>query len=157
MTDPMKVLFALDPTDWHGHSSESLWARPIAGTPGTLLLELQNTPFFARNVSYLDVIRAVEANGVTEYAGTVRESGHSTYRLICETGADFDNWWAKLAELGCTFESATIGHRLLYALDIPPGSDIHAAYAVLEAGEHSGVWIFEEAHVGKSAATKTRP
>ena len=131
MTDLIKVFFTLDAGDWHGFVTESLWARPIAGTPDTLLLELQNTPFYARNVSYLDVVRAVEADGVSAYAGTVRESGHSTYRLIGEAGLALDSWWTKLDQLGCTRESGRTGHRLIYAVDIPPKADIHAAYAVL--------------------------
>lgn len=154
MTDLMKVFFAIDPNDWHGTSVESLWAKPIVGTPDTLLVELQNSPFFARGVSYLDVIRIVEKEGLGEYASTVREGGHSTYRIIREQGPDFDIWWRKLSELGCTYESDLTRRQPLYSVDIPPDADIHAAYLVLEAGETARVWMFEEAHVGHPAVRK---
>lgn len=32
----------------------------------------------------------------------------------------------------------------LYAVDIPPGIDVHKVYALLEAGESDDVWGFDE-------------
>ncbi|TMJ23045.1 MAG: hypothetical protein E6G95_20135 [Alphaproteobacteria bacterium] len=50
-----KVRFELDPSDCHGTGSELLWAAPAAD-PGTF--ELQNSPFHATGVSYLDIVAA---------------------------------------------------------------------------------------------------
>ncbi len=50
----VKIHFTLDATDWHGQGGESLWGKPVGGP----LYELQNSPFFATGVSYLDIVNA---------------------------------------------------------------------------------------------------
>jgi hypothetical protein len=125
------------------------------GSRTVLLLELQNTPFFARGVSYLDIVRATESDGASAYAGTVREGGHSTYRIIARDVSDFDQQWQPLGEMGCSYESTTTQRGHLYAVDVPPAADLSAAYAILEAGEAEGIWIFQEGHVPTSRIPTT--
>lgn len=63
-------------------------------------------------------------------------------------GALSDAWlayWLPLENAGCTYERAT--GRLL-AIDVPPLTEIHLAYGLLEAGEQAGVWSFQEGHCG---------
>ena len=128
-----------------GESTETVWAVPL--TENTFVL--RNLPFFVYGYAFDDVVYAEKASD--EFPTAVRvvtRSGHSTYRVFL-TGAttsieDVPNWQA-LREIGCTFERGT---ENLYAVDIPPTSDIHQAYAALELGESSGFWRFEEGFCG---------
>jgi hypothetical protein len=61
------------------------------------------------------------------------------------TEEQFSRLWRKLAELGCSYEQA---NATLLAVDVPTHVDIYAAYTVLEAGAHEGIWEFEEGHCG---------
>lgn len=82
----------------------------------------------------------------------VERGGHSTYRLFV-TDAErlelFLEQWHPLELLGCTLERAT---ERLIGVDVPAEADIHQVYELLEAGQARGVWDFEEAHAGHSAA-----
>src|SRR4051794_33869686 len=76
-----KVRFELDTADWHGSAGERLWAAP-ADEPGTL--ELQNSPFHATAVSYLDIVaaRPAEDSTIFNFERVVRHSGHSTHMVL---------------------------------------------------------------------------
>jgi hypothetical protein len=153
--DLIIVTFNLDHEDWHGRPSEGLWAEPIAGaTPGSAL-RWRNSPFFVRDVSFQDIVRAVRRgdDGRLEFAGVVDRGGHSTFMLLVPpTLADFAAYWGKLQELGCTYESkklrVSLGDRVLYSVDVPPTADIDAVRSTLEDGERKNVWMFQEGHVG---------
>jgi hypothetical protein len=60
-----KICFQLDQNEWHGYATESVWAQHVAGNRFRLL----NTPFFAKGVSYLDVVIA-------------RDRGRKTYLSV---------------------------------------------------------------------------
>jgi Domain of unknown function (DUF4265) len=145
----VKVLFELDPADWHGESGENLWAKPLADTEE--VFEIENSPFFAKGVSYLDLVRAVERDGQYRFAGSVALSGHSTYRLIIGKHQEaFETWWKRLHELNCSFESGDFQGQRLLAVDVPASTDIFAVYKILEEGKKREIWLFEEGHVGHS-------
>jgi Domain of unknown function (DUF4265) len=147
--DLVKVRFKLDTADWHGHSSETLWAKPLKGKADVAALELENSPFYCKGVSYLDVVRARYRDGQYEFAGVVSRSGHSTYRLIIDQeNVAFRLWWKKLQDLGCTYESGEFRGKKLFTVDVPVSADIYAVYRVLEEGEKEKIWLFEEGHVG---------
>jgi hypothetical protein len=150
-----KIVFPLDPSDWHGRPNESLWAEAVGDVSPTRVFRLKNSPFFARGVSFLDTVRAaprIDGAGL-EFAQVLDRSGHSTYMLlvppIC---SHFDIYWSKLEKLGCTYESRNIetslGERKLYSVDVPPTSDIYRVYGILEDGERRSIWTFQEGHVG---------
>lgn len=151
-TQLVKVRFALDPKDWHGHAGEFMWASPT-GASADNEFELENSPFYAKDVSYKDVVKAAPSgDGRTyEFQEVIRRSGHSTYRLLIEPDSPkFQAYWRMLEERGCTYESGpikmNIGPRDHYSVDVPPSADIHEVYRLLEKGEHDGVWDFEEGH-----------
>lgn len=154
----LRVYFRLDPTDWHGRSNEGLWAEPIENaTPGTVF-RLLNSPFFARGVSYLDIVQtAPRESGVgREFAGVVDRGGHSTYMiLVPPESKQFPDLWEELRRLGCSYESMTInlsvGVRTLHSVDVPDVADIHAVYNVLKKGEANDSWMFQEGHAGHDA------
>jgi hypothetical protein len=119
----VKVRFYLDPTDWHGRPTEALWAEPLENaTPGSAF-QLRNSPLFVRGVSFLDTIRAVPSDDVErlEFAGVIDRSGHSTFMLLVPVVCSaFDQFWTRLEDLGCSYESKTIstsiGARILYSV-----------------------------------------
>jgi len=143
-----KVRFELDSSDWHGVTGERLWAAPAAD-PGTF--ELQNSPFHATGVSYLDIVaaRPAEDSSTFDFERVVRHSGHSTYMVLLEPEDPATQaWWHQLQDMGCTYEGAELdasveGWRTLYSVDVPPTADQSKVYEVLAEGERSGVWRFQ--------------
>jgi Domain of unknown function (DUF4265) len=156
----MKLRFLLDPEDWHGASAELLWIEPLWG--GTMkVFRLMNSPFYARGVSYLDIVRAVPAPdgyGI-DYAGIVEKSGHSTIWLLVPSGppAGFNSCWLSLARLHCTYESSSEdtedGKQTLYSVDVPPETDIDAVLSIVEDGQANDVWIFQIGDLARKRAT----
>jgi hypothetical protein len=143
-----KVRVNFEPDVWHGRASETLWAEGI----GDGKYRIRNTPFFAKGIGFLDVIKTKEDDEGLIYVSTVLFSGHSTYRLSLlqpNNPSQFENCWKALQALGCTYESGAPEVNLL-AVDVPPSADIHAVYGVLESGESDQVWEFEEGHCAHS-------
>jgi hypothetical protein len=139
---PVKVTFELEPSDWHDHATESVWAVPLGGDK----YQVQNVPFHAYGVSYYDVVTARPNElGQLIVQGVDQRGGHSTYRVILNPGTtdeEFETAWNELGSLGSTYERAT---DRLVAIDVPPETDIYKVYAGLESGERNNVWGFEEA------------
>lgn len=147
-----KVLFELGENTWHGYSTETLWAERVG--PG--LFRLANVPFYAKGVSYDDVVAATDDGPRIVFRSVQQPSGHSTYRLITKGGVQtprFQLRWRPLERLGCTYEFADD----LIAVDVPAATDIHAVYEVLEQGEDSGDWDFEEGHCGHAVQRERGP
>jgi hypothetical protein len=146
----IKLRFFLDPADWHGSSAELLWTEPIWGGT-TKVFRLMNSPFFARGVSYLDVVRAIPApDGLgLDYAGTIEKSGHSTIWLMVPSGppAGFHNYWVSLQKLHCNYEGEFMntagGGQTLYAIDVRPEADIGSVLSIIEEGQANNVWNFQ--------------
>ncbi len=130
-----------------------MWAKPIAVGNFGGMYELQNSPFFARGVSYLDIVMGELRPGdddTIHYIKTYRPSRHSTYRAIVKDGEyRFDEYWNKLQNYGCTYEYAKWQSGRLYSIDVPPEADIYGVYKILEQAEFAGVWEFEEGHMGQ--------
>jgi Domain of unknown function (DUF4265) len=152
-----RIYFELDPLDWHGAGSEGIWAEPVKESTSSSIYRLLNSPFYARGVSYLDIVRAVpradEGVGL-QFAEVIEHSGHSTYMiLVLPQSLHFNIFWRRLEVLGCTYEPTGViatgfGQRELYSVDVPTSSDVHAVYSVLEDGERDNIWVFQEGHCG---------
>jgi hypothetical protein len=139
-----KVVIPLAASDWHSYSAESVWAAPV----GAGLVRIANVPFYADGLSYADIAGVRDDAGQQVITGVVRRGGHSTYRICLAEDRLSSGWrsyWLPLEALGCTYERAT---NRLFAIDVPPATDIHAAYDLLDAGEQAGVWSFQEGHCG---------
>jgi hypothetical protein len=138
----------LEPGAWHGSATESMWVEPLG--EGRFVLE--NSPFYAFNISFQDVVLAAYVNGQLTFSGVHARGGHSTYRILLagENVADFAEYWHPLQLMGCSYEEGP--NKQLLSVDIPPTTDIYAAYAALEAGEHAGIWSVEEGHCGHPLA-----
>jgi len=139
-----KIVLKLPHDAWHGHATETIWAEKV----GQNRYRVRSVPFFAKNVSNEDIVLTHREEGVTIFDQVSIRGGHSTYRLFLAAangldGGDFKLLWRQLEQLGCTYERAT--ERLL-AVDVPTSNRLKQAYAILERGESSGVWEFEEGY-----------
>jgi Domain of unknown function (DUF4265) len=138
-----KMMIPLDKSAWHGYAVETVW---VEGLPDKTL-RLVNTPFFARGISYFDVVDVTIQDGQIVFARIRNRGGHSTYRLVLRDGVDdlrFEEYWRKLAAIGCTYEC--MRDLRLYAVDVPSSQIVKVAYPLLNAGEQDGVWGFEEGY-----------
>ena len=138
-----KILFELPKDNLGNYSTESVWAEEI----GEHVYLLKNSPFYSYGYSFEDkVLTTKQGSNLPVVLKLIEPSGRSTYRLILNKAAsndDFSKHWLLLENIGCSYEEGTSG---LYAVDVPASTDIYKAYELLELGESSGVWEFEEAN-----------
>ena len=118
-----------------------MWARVL----GDDLYELQNSPFFAYGVSYLDVVRAVspEPGLKPHVVELVRPGGHVTLRVMFLDADSRERQAAildKLASLGADPERASTS---LCALDLPPGVPVDPIRDELDRLEEAGELAYE--------------
>ncbi len=155
MDNLKKVTFEVNESHWHSEAVENVWAEPIVRGNRSVFI-IRNTPFFMKNISFLDTVSVIEhkdIEGALLFSSVVERSGHSTYRILVDPqSTEFGAYWKKLGYLECTYESSeyamSTGIKMLYAVDVPAATDVHAVYDILEVGEKKGVWVFEEAHCG---------
>lgn len=142
----VKVVLDLGSSGWSDYAAERLWSEPVERD----IVALRNVPFLAYGFSFDDWVRVEEIDGDLVVREVVRSRGHSTYRIFLDDdvkpdSAAFAGQRSILEEIGCILERAT---ARLFAIDIPPDTDIYRAYEVLEAGKAAGIWDFEEGSVG---------
>ena len=107
MTDEMvKIEFRVEDSDG-GTDVETLWATPM----GNNRYRVENSPWFAYGVSFLDIVRALPAaEGFPVFECVVEKSGNYTVRMILETPAEEGNRSANilsdLVALGASYEGA---------------------------------------------------
>lgn len=69
--------------------------------------------------------------------------------------SEFEFYWARLAEFGCTYESKFIntsyGNRILYAMDVPRRAALSEVIDILAEGEKNNIWMFDEGYVHNDA------
>jgi len=122
---------------------ELLWAHDEGGSR----YAIRSLPFFTYGISWGDIVTAIAGrDGVLTFQSLSTRSGHSCYRVFTVTEIDdLDSIpiWKQISALGCTYERAT---NRLFAIDVPPKSDIHDVYRALKTGEELKVWEFEEAN-----------
>lgn len=142
-----KMYFKLNPKDWHGYATESVWVESLSGDR----YRIKNTPFHAMGVSFEDIVFGSVEHDKLYFDSVSIRSGHSTYRILMKKAVlpkSFEQYWQPLSALGCTYESAEREHMRLFAVDVPPSVDIYKVYALLEEGQRADVWDFEEGHCG---------
>lgn len=94
------------------------------------------------------VFVVVDGDGQFVFDGVSIRGGHSTCRIALQIPTESDAFhkqWNPLEKIGCSYEG--MNGRIL-AIDVPPSADIYNVFALLEAGETAGVWVFEEGHCG---------
>lgn len=148
--DPPKgldeVIIPLGQDAWHGFAEETMWAKKVSDD----LYELQNTPFFAKGLSFLDVVTVKLHNGRLLVMDKSTLSRRSTYRAVVQhdaSQASTTRVLQELAALGATYESYEDPKWTLYAFDVP-ASAVDMTYRTLEAAEREGLLDFEEGNFG---------
>jgi hypothetical protein len=140
----VKVTFVLDPRECHLSGTERVWAESF----GLDRYRIKNTPFHVFGVSAEDIVIAREREGRLVYVSVLLRGGHSTFRVVITEGMEryFETHWRDLKRIGCSYEGGYSGG--MYAIDVPPASDIYEVYGRLQLGAQAGVWTFEEGHCG---------
>ena len=147
----VKITVNLPQSDWYDQGLEMIWAEPVDESR----YRVRNVPFYANGLAFDDVIAAAALGGILVMQRVVESGGHSTYRIFLSDGlstvdAKFLKYWEPLQQLGATFEAAT---KRLLSVDIPASTNIYQAYDLMQAGEHSGAWDFQEGHCGHDVST----
>lgn len=143
-----KVRFFLEPDDdgWPPATSEGLWAEQV----GPDLYRLDNTPWYARGVSYNDIVRAVPGDdGRLEAVGVEQAGGHMTIRLIPSGPGDRAELMPAVGDafraLGASWEGdQTEG---ILAIDIPPSADHPELKRILVEGYVADRWDYKESDI----------
>jgi hypothetical protein len=131
-------------TPWPPYVGESLWAEMVTDTSA----RLDNIPFYAKGVSYLDEVRledyqpdspdAGEAGPMFyEYVGVLKHSGHGTVRAILNDDEKFEIANSAIDDviaMGCRSEGA----GMCISIDIPPDVDSSRVMAILKSAEAAG-------------------
>jgi hypothetical protein len=103
--------------------SESLWAKPL----GDDLYEIRNTPFFAFDLHFCDIVRAIAVSPELKPAITevVQRRGHKTLRIIFskEDKKLKEPVLDKLNEMYAYYEEYS---DTFYAIDVEPEGDYQA-------------------------------
>jgi hypothetical protein len=139
-----KVTFVVDADAWHGHSSETLWVDDL----GNNAFRLANVPFFAKGISFGDVISAKANGGELEFDSVVSRGGHSTCRVVTGSAAIAKNLSQALRDLLCQCETGRIADLTVLAVDVAPEARVADIADMLEAGRVEKKWDWEAGHDG---------
>ena len=102
---------------------ETPWVTPL----GNNRYRLENSPFYAYNVSWEDIIEAVkeDTDGFPVFTKVLEKSGNRTVRVIFDPPVEEGNESQKvlngLVELGCSYEGA---NRSYVVINIPKNIEL---------------------------------
>ncbi len=136
-----KILVGLEPDHWSGNGAERLWAKPVAED----LYEIRNTPWYANDLNWGDVVRCegVSEAGLPIVVEVVGAEGHQTLRLFFTAQAspeERERILERLNELGPTCENAD---GRLYALDLDPSVAVEPVLDFLAVEAERGTLDWE--------------
>jgi len=146
----VKVVFDLDPQEWHGHATESLWAN-VTHAVGQIVC-IENSPFFVRGVSYADSVRVEGSADVCTFVRIVQKSGYATLRVLIEgfvkkkrrvMGA-----LKQLQLLDCRHEGGSVGDSQIFSIAVPPSTAARDVMAVIQRGCARDLWDAEVGDAG---------
>jgi hypothetical protein len=134
----------------HPVGGESMWARHLGGNR----YRIENVPFYAYDLNYLDVVEAKEPSPDLKpfVIRVIERSGHRTLRVIFEEDVPEDDHGAYLGELAPLHVSFERCSERYYALDLEPEASMDRVRGKLDAWERDGVLAYEtcEARVAGS-------
>ena len=128
------------PNHW-AIGGESLWATPL----GKDLYRIENVPFYAYGLNFLDVVLATSDSHELkpEIRKVVTPSGHRTYRIIFKKEISREKQIDLLETLNKYEASYERADSINVAIDIKPNGDHIAVYDQLDEYEKAGFLSFE--------------
>jgi hypothetical protein len=140
--DRVRVYFDLEVDDsgYPPVSSEYLWCA--SNREGYVI---DNIPFYAREVSMGDLIKAEASGGILKFQAVVRASSNSTIRVFVKREDAVSRIISELRMLGC--ETEKMESLPLIAVSLPSHSQLEAALQFLDSEAESGVVAIEESAV----------
>lgn len=121
------------------YSIESAWAIPLENNT----FKLDNFLFYTTEYSWGDIVSVENREGELFVTGLIKESGHSTVRIILNDQKDVEKTRDYLKSLGCDSEISDV--PILISVDIPPSVSYLQIKNYLENGKKSSKWSYEEA------------
>jgi hypothetical protein len=141
MADQVKIFFHLkqDEDGYPEVSAESVWAKPTETVDEYIV---DNIPFFIREATLGDTLRALKEEGVLWFDSLRQRSGNSLIRVVFFENSLKEKINDKLNAMGCSTEYSN-EHSLL-AVNIPAEVDLSDVQAYLQSEADLGEIDFEE-------------
>ena len=143
----LKILFRHDA--FEGNDIESAWA-----TREGEFYKLDNILFYAKEFSWGDLIKAKLINDELYVDVLVKESGHSTVRILFENVNDVQSTRDQLKSMEC--DSELSNYEKLVAVDIPPSVYYSDIVKYLDEGEKVDKWEYQEACISTHHKTQKK-
>lgn len=146
MAKHVKILLEYENSTTINREIESVWARPV--TDG---YQIDNIPFYAREIALGDVVRATsDIDGSLRFRSLVRPSGHSTVRLWFAKGKEKNVSAVReeLRKMNCSSEQSDLPR--LIAIDIPATVKYEQVRKFFIDGEKTELFEYEEACLGSA-------
>lgn len=137
MAKTHKIIFEYQNANGN-YELESAWATKVGDH-----YKLDNILFYAPEYAWGDVVNVEERGGELYVTELVKESGHSTVRILFNDQKDVQNTRDQLKRMGCDSELSNIS--TLIAVDIPPHVKYEKIKEFLDEGEKNEKWGYEEA------------
>lgn len=132
-----KILFEHNNTPDNSYGIESAWAIPLEK-----YFKIDNILFYAPEYSFGDIVSVENRDGELFVNGLIKESGHSTIRIIFEDEKNISIEREYLKSIGCESEISDV--PILISVDIPPEVNYKKIKEYLEEGERLSKWSYEE-------------
>jgi hypothetical protein len=137
-----KLIIATNPEDWHQMTAERVWVKRV----GANQFKVENNPLYAYGISFGDIVDAYHSGGQLHFERVKKAGGHSNYRILLCRGIDpaiFRSRFKRLHLIGCRYESSRDPEDV-FAIDVPPDSNVKLVYQLLLQGEREGLWRLDE-------------
>ena len=131
----IKVLFTHDSFE---DGLEGAWAKKVGDA-----YMLDNILFYAKEFSWGDIISIKEIDGENYVDELIKESGHSTVRVLFKSEDIVQRVRTELRALGCSSEMSN--YNKLISVDIPPEVKYYIVRHFLTSGESLDKWEYQEA------------
>jgi hypothetical protein len=139
-----KVLFEHNNAPESEYGIESAWAIPI----NEYSYKIDNILFYAPEYSLGDIVSVENRDGDLFVTGLIKESGHSTVRIIFNNLNLVSETRDILKAMGCESEISEVS--ILISVDIPANVDYSLVKEYLEKGEELLKWSYEESCIAHS-------
>jgi Domain of unknown function (DUF4265) len=137
--------------DEDGYPESRNWEQlPAKPTETVDCFRLESVPFYLKDVSRNDLVKAKVVNGpdgtIFEFDRVIERGGHNTYRLLLRTkqSDDPDFTERELIKRGLAVEEQ---HGNFFAVDVPPSADQQAVDRYLVSESESGRWEVQDGYL----------